>query len=544
MKYAIIVLLLSTSLTAGAQTKSLPTSIKSVTIYGDRALVTRAGRTTLGTGAYVLAISGLPASLEDRSVKVSGEAAGAKILDVSVQTTYLDTVPDERVAQLQKKIDELKHQQNSVKYRLNGLQAESQFLRDIKPQPGAGTSDAKAPKYTVEDWQRSLTFMAANLKRVGDEIVTGDEEVAVLQKKIDAAQKQLNEISSRLQRVTKTMLIDIECTKSGDVALSASYVVFNARWTPQYDVRASRDAGTVQLEYRGVVQQSTGEDWSNVDLALSTARPDVGGVKPDLSPWFVTEAQPIINRPMSRKGGAQMQTMMMKESAAAPTPVPDAEMTAMEEPRAELEPGMTSAMYAIPMKSTIPSDNVSHKVGIMIETLPAEFSYLSAPKLSPFVYLKGTVKNTGEYPLLPGMMNVFGDREFIAQSALKAVAPNESFDAYFGVDPSVTIERKLINKETEYTGTFTKNTKLTYHFKLTLENKKKTDVTVGVQDQLPISQNEKIVVEQLEPTVAESPRDADGVVTFRATLKPAEKKIWNLRFSVEYPRDMKVAGLE
>ncbi len=543
MKYSICVLLLMAGIVAGAQTQPLATSIKAVTVYGDRALVTRSGRTTLGTGVYSLTISGLPATLDDRSVKVSGEAAGARILDVSIQTIYLEAAPDERVAQLQAKINEMKGRQNSAKYRTGGLQTELQFLREIKPQPGAGASDAKSPKYTAEDWQKSLTFISSNMKRLGDEIVAGEEETAFLQKKIDAAQKQLNDITSRLQLATKTMIIEVECLKNSDVALTAAYVVFNARWSPQYDVRASRDAGTVLLEYRGVVQQSTGEDWTNVDIALSTARPDIGGVKPDLSPWFVNVAQPLVSRSMMRKSAAPTQ-MMMEESAAPPARAADAAMVAMEEPGAGLDAGMTSAVYTIPVKSTIPSDNVPHKVGIAIEKLPAEFSYLSAPKLSPFVYLKGAVKNTGDYPLLAGTMNVFGDREFIAQSSLKAVAPNESFDAYFGVDPSVTIERKLINKTTEYTGTFSKNTKITYQYRLTLENKKKTEAVVGVQDQLPISQNEKIVVEQLEPGADRLPHDAEGLVTFRAVLKPAEKKVWDFTFSVEFPRDMNVTGIE
>lgn len=544
MKYLFTALLLASTLIAGAQTKQLSTSIKAVTVYGDRALVTRTGRTTLAPGAYSLTIAGLPASLDDRSVKVSGEAAGAKILDVSVKTTYLDSVPDERVSQLQKKIDELKHQQLAANNTIRRLHIESEFLAGIKPQPSAGTSDAKAPKYTVEDWQRSLSFIASNMKRIGEDITGAEEDAAALQKKIDAAQKQMNEISMRLQRVTKTMIVDIECTKSGDAALTASYVVYNARWSPQYDVRASRDGAVVQLEYRGSVQQSTGEDWTNVELALSTARPDIGGVKPDLSAWFVNAAQPVAVRQSFRKSAMQPQAMMMNEMAAAPASAADAAKMEMEEPEAELEAGMTSAIYAIAVKSTIPSDNVPHKVGITIEKLPTEFSYLSAPKLSPFVYLKGAVKNITDYPFLGGVMNVFGDKEFIAQSALKTVAPGESFDAYFGVDQSVSIERKLINKATEYTGTFTKNTKVVYHYRFTLENKKKTDVTVGVQDQLPISQNEKIIVEQLEPAAAQLPHDAEGLVTFRATLKPAEKKVWDFRFSVEYPRDMSVTGIE
>ncbi|HLP16340.1 MAG TPA: mucoidy inhibitor MuiA family protein [Bacteroidota bacterium] len=550
MKVSIIALLTAAIVMSvfAQTTRPMPTQIRAVTVYSDRAQITRTGRMTIPAGAQTVAIAGLPAALDDRSVKVSGEAAGAKITDVRVETMYLDTIPDERVTALQHKLDDLKHQQMTVRYRVSSLQKESQFLQEIKPQPSAGTSDARAPKYTVDDWQRSLSFISSNMQRVMTSILEGEEEIQTLQKKIDAAQKQLTDLSSRLQRVTKTLLVDVDVQRGGELHLSASYVVFNARWYPQYDVRALREAGSVQLEYRGAVQQSTGEDWTNVDLSLSTARPDVGGVKPDLATWFVNEAQPVVVQPFMRNtaGGARSLMKKTEDAAVQSAPTPEAEaspaLEPMEESEAEVETGMTSVVYAIPAKSNVPSDNVAHKVGITIEKLSAEFSYLAAPKLSPFVYLKGTVRNTTDYPLLPGVMNVFSDREFIAQSAMKLVAPGETFDAYFGIDQGVTIERKLINRSTEYTGTFTKNTKVTYDFRYTVENKKKTDVTIGVQDQLPVSQNERIVVELLEPK--DLARDAQGTVTFTYTLKPSEKRTWEFRFSLEYPRDMKVTGIE
>lgn len=534
------------ALPARAETKEMPTQIRSVIVYSDRAQVTRTGKITLPSGSRTVAVAGLPAVLDERSVKVSGEAAGASISDVRVETTYLDSVPDLRVTSLQKTIDDLKHRQSGVRNRHSALQQEAQFIQQIHPQPSTGTGDLRAPKYTADDWQKSLSFIASNLARVKAGQLEAEEEIASLQKKIDAAQKQLSEISSRLQRVTKTLLIDLDVQRGGDVALTASYVVFNARWYPQYDVRASRDAAspTADIEYRGAIQQSTGEDWTNVDLALSTARPDIGGVKPELQPWFVAEAQPVTIQPFMRRNGAAM--MKTESLQAAPQPVPDAEeapaMAPIEEVAAGVETGLTSAVYTIASKSSVPSDNVVHKVAISREKFSSEFSYLAAPKLSPFVYLKGTIKNSSEYPLLPGIMNVFSGREYIAQSSMKLVAPNETFDAYFGIDRTIGIERKLINKSTEYTGTFSKSVKVTYHFRYTLENRKKTDITVAVEDQLPVSQNERITVELIEPR--DLPRTDQGFVTFTQTAKPSEKKTWDFRFSVEYPRDMKVTGIE
>ena len=108
------------------------------------------------------------------------------------------------------------------------------------------------------------------------------------------------------------------------------------------------------------------------------------------------------------------------------------------------------------------------------------------------------------------------------------ISPDESFDVYLGVDPAIKIGRKLVNKFTDYTGTFTKNVRVSYEFSFTLENTKKTEQKISVQDQLPVSQNEKIVVEQVEPAEKEVRRDDQGFITWTMSLNPGEKKSWNL----------------
>ena len=127
---------------------------------------------------------------------------------------------------------------------------------------------------------------------------------------------------------------------------------------------------------------------------------------------------------------------------------------------------------------------------------------------------------------------------------MKMISPNETFDAYLGVDPAIRIERKLVNKFTDYTGTFTKNVRVTYEFSFALENSKKTEQTISVQDQLPVSQNEKIAVEQVDPAEKEIRQDTQGFLNWTMTLIPGEKKKWKLKFNIEYPQGTAVLGLE
>lgn len=55
--------------------------------------------------------------------------------------------------------------------------------------------------------------------------------------------------------------------------LYLSYVVSHASWEPAYDVRVDSSTQGLSLTYYGAVRQSTGEDWVNCRVSLSTAQP-------------------------------------------------------------------------------------------------------------------------------------------------------------------------------------------------------------------------------------------------------------------------------
>ncbi|MGA9405559.1 MAG: mucoidy inhibitor MuiA family protein, partial [Bacteroidota bacterium] len=395
---------------------------------------------------------------------------------------------------------------------------------------------------TIEDWQKVLAFFDSNLNKNFAEqrkIVSGRSDI---QNKIDALEKQIHQISLHTRRSVKNIVVGVQVEKAGEVRLFPTYVVRGAFWYPQYDVRVSTGSQDVELDYYGFIQQNTGEDWTDVDVSLSTARPDVGGVKPELLPWYLKIVEPVSVMEKSRSNAPPRSAY--NEVVVSAQSAPGGALPQMEAPAAEVETQTTSAVFHIPSQSTIPSDNVTHNVTIAIDKLHADFSYFSTPKLSPFVYVKAVIKNTTDAPFLGGKANIFSNNDFVATSSMKMVSPNETFDAYLGIDPAVKIERKLVNKFTDYTGTFTKNVRVTYEFSFTLENTKKTEETVSVQDQLPVSQNEKIVVEQVEPTDKEIRPDDQGFLHWTMTLAPGEKKNWSLKFNVEYPQGTAVSGLE
>ena len=216
----------------------------------------------------------------------------------------------------------------------------------------------------------------------------------------------------------------------------------------------------------------------------------------------------------------------------------------MEVVTAELSESATSATFEIPTKSSIPSDKTKHKVTIALASLTGEFSYSAAPKLRPNAYFKAHLVNSTGYPLLSGSMSVFVDNGFVATSQLSNVAPGEKFDAFLGVDNAIRVERILVSRLTETGGVFSKTTKVTYTALIKIENLKKTPQALSVLDNIPFSQNEKIEVKVDSPRPDEATRDASGIVTWTISINPGEKRDLKLAFSVEYPADLNVVGLE
>ena len=225
------------------------------------------------------------------------------------------------------------------------------------------------------------------------------------------------------------------------------------------------------------------------------------------------------------------------------TAMAEGQAASMTIPDAELMEGMTAATFLITAPADIPGDNSPHKVTITTASLPAELSYSCVPKLSPGAFLTAKATNTTNYPFIPGTMNVFLDNSFVATSSMSAVSPGGEFSAYMGTDAAVKVERKLVKQFTESTGLLSKKTKTTYDFLISLENGKKIPVDIDVKDQVPVSKDERIVVEVLAPEPSEVKPDDQGILDWKMNLKPHEKKELRVKFSVEYPSDLPVSGI-
>jgi uncharacterized protein (TIGR02231 family) len=303
----------------------------------------------------------------------------------------------------------------------------------------------------------------------------------------------------------------------------------------------------LEVGYLAQVTQRTGEDWPDVALTLSTARPALAETLPELDPWYIG---PIY----AHERRAAPRVMMMAAPAPAPAveqlfagAEPEAAMAVADEVEAEVvmatvETEGSAVTYQVPGTITVPADGAPHKVVVARFELASELDYVAAPKLVEAAYRRAKTINESAYTLLPGLANLFAGDEFIGTTELKLVAPQGEIELYLGTDDRVKIERELKRREVDKK-LIGDRRRLRYGYEITLENLLPIETKVTLHDQIPVPRHEdiKVKLESIEPKPAE--HTELNLLEWELALSPGEKRVVRFDFMVEHPREMSLLGL-
>src|SRR5262249_5828788 len=100
------------------------------------------------------------------------------------------------------------------------------------------------------------------------------------------------------QRTERDAVIVVDKANAAAGTVRLNYLVGSVAWRPQYKLRAGKDKDPVSLEYLASVRQQTGEDWTGVALALSTAQPMLNASPPELKSLEVSAIAASAPNPM------------------------------------------------------------------------------------------------------------------------------------------------------------------------------------------------------------------------------------------------------
>jgi len=540
MKYAyliiaILLLMYCITDTVTANEKHVPSIFEEITVYRDRALVTRTARVQLNPGEHLLIFEPLPSGLINESVNVRGEGtARASILGVETRQAFPGESVQPRVRELEMQIEELQRSVNLIQSEITSLEAERELLTSIRVHTGEQMGRELAVQQPdTRRWESTMQYLRTKLE---ENLKAGLEKRSAqndIKKQIELLQRELQQITAQHRRDAKRVTVRVRADQNGYLDVKLTYLTGGASWRPVYDARVSDRNDDVRLTYNALVTQRTGEDWNNARIILSTARPAAGARMPVLPPWFLRVQPPRPQVRMDRLERKADEALMFAEEdveAAAP-------------PVAIAEEQITSMIFRVPGTHTVPSDGSGHQVFINDYTLTGPKEYIATPKLTPHAFLQVKTKNESDVVLLPGTMNIFLGNDFVGSSSIGYTAKNEPVELFLGIDEGIRITRTEVSRKVDEGGFLSRRKKTDFVYKIEVENYKQYPVTISILDHLPVSQHSDIEVRVTSMRPEPVERTEQGIVTWKLVLEPGQKREIDYEFWIRHPQDMEVSGM-
>jgi uncharacterized protein (TIGR02231 family) len=535
-----IVALLVATLTFAQQEKTVDSKITHVTVFLNRAQVTREVRTHVDAGKTSLILKGLTSQLDQQSVQVSGRG-NFTILGIAHQQNYLNEFNTPRAITLLKdSVDHLQRQialENSQKEILN---KEEQMLLSNQKIGGANQN------LTVSELKAMADFYRSRLGDIVSARMKQDLQIKKLTERLLKLQRQINEHSDMYSRNTSEIVITLSADAPAAADLTVNYVVANAGWYAVYDLRAINTKSPVQLSYKANVFQGTGEEWKNVRLKLSTANPSLGGLKPELSSWYLDFYQPryAADRMYKSKSAGAVHRGAPAPAQAEEEKLMDADAPVAQSVSAHVTTVQTSlnTEFDIALPYTVNSSNKPTLVDIRNHELKADYTYSVAPKLDADAFLLARATGWEDFSLLPGEANVFFEGTFVGKSYIDPNNIKDTLSVSLGRDKRIVVKREKL-KDFSSRKLIGANQRDSYAYEISVRNTKNEPVKLTIEDQIPVSQNSQIEVAAGDLGGAKYNKDL-GKLLWETSLQPNESKKVVYKFEVKYPKDRVIAGLD
>ena len=529
-----------------------------VTVYPDQASVTRTASTTIPAGDSTVILGGVPAGLVADSVNARGKAVGAVTIG-SVETrqvTFDRNALMERGAAVQAKLRALDERIAGVDVTLASLAAERSLLDHLAaaaaegrpPSPPTGPE----PKVRLADdpaaWKAARAAVRDGTAEIGEAARAATAARTELEREKAALDAEQNAATTPATG-TLEIAIAVNADTATTLEVSVTYQVRGASWHPVYEARLDSASGKLALREEAVVVQRTGEDWGNVAVTLSTARPSAGIQPPVLLPWRIAlyEPEPAQSRavaPMAAMAPPPAPAPATRAKAAEAEPIPvEAQRAAATMAAAGL-----SVEYVIPGRSSIPSDGAEHRVRIADMDAVARLAATTVPRLDPHAYLQARFSSPAPVPLLPGPVALYLDATFVGRMQSSLSRPGEPVTWPFGPDDrvKVTFEKQQQQKSTEgWSIIGSKKVTQAAQGLVTIRNFHDQPIEITAFDQAPVSGDAELVVTTTadpQPT-ARDVDDNPGVLGWIATYASKEERKIRFGWQITAPEGRPVTGL-
>lgn len=466
-------------------------------------------------GVSIGAINYLDNVAYDQDALLSSDQAGAK---VAVEAAR-DAITEKQV------------QIRTVNLQLEALDTQMGFVKSIS---GGELTDADPVQVRALAQMVRDEAEAAIARRLDLEKQTRD-----LSDELDDLTDNLTEAERLFARLSPPagqggmMVVSVEVAAEGTARFDVVRIIHDARWSVDYDFRlAYGDDPSLMVERNVVVEQRTGQAWSNVDLVLSTANPFSQSAPSDAGRNLaqIYETKPTAKfSSNARMAGASEMMMVDAVMVEAPSVVATAMFDGL------------SLNYVYPRKVTL-GDNEAVQLVLDSFSLPVEASLLAIPRRDETAFVMAAVINDTDEPLLPGTASYYRDGSFIGRGGFELIPAGGKADLPFGGMEGVRLTYTALRQETGDSGLITTSNTREDQVEFSIENLTSKPQRVRVLYALPYSQQEDL---EISTKIHPNPSEADvdnvrGVAAWDMKLAPNDSQKVQLTTTLSWPKGLEL----
>lgn len=572
--YVALYALLFSSLVAAEEPALRPDevsgSVRAVTLYRDRALVTREIQIVAGEKARVISVPDLPELVVADSVSARGDK-GIVVRAVRVSPHVVGESRREDVLRFDQLLEELNRSRAETQHNLDVATQNLELLGQLISFSVSSTkSDLDRGVLDANTLTGLATFSMTQRRELASEQFQRQSQLNEIDKEIQTVsqQRQLATQGRQTNAYQAKIFIEAENGLAGTVRLN--YQVTGCGWSPQYVIRGLLAKKSVELQYNALIRQMSGEDWNGVHLVLSTALPSINAERPLLTPLQVTSKDPAKDD-SQRSGRAdendpfgeasaphvakqqvesltsmiqalrtqQRQTESMFGAGHHPMASHQRDLTlnslagqlqqielqaaarSLRSLAPDVDENVTSQVYELPQPVSLAARREQQLVQICDAPLASTMYHVATPLLSTFAYREAEMNNTLPISLLGGPATIYLDDRFVGHSEIPSTASGQRLVVGFGADQQVRTRRELLDKRDLVQGG---NRQLELDYRLVLSNFKGEAVAVRLIDRMPNTlQTDEL---SLQLVSSGPPLSDDGL--YLRVLRPTGILRWDL----------------
>lgn len=486
----------------------LPTSTLEVASRVDRVVLYRGGAelrrsvtVTLEPGVHELVFTGIP-DAGNQGLQGLRASAGSDWTVIGVQTSAGLSDGERRAFELESEAWDEQRLRAQARRAMTegGLAADLKFIDSVTIRAGEdATRHGGTDALDLEVLRRQLEFVREERGRIQSAMLRSQDEGEALEaehrRRVAQQEEKIESLDVPVARVR------VAVVEGGTAEVAIRYLRAGASWSPAYAVRSDQAKAVMPIDFEAVVVQSTGEDWTDVKIALSSATPSSPGLPPDIRPVYVGPSRPEYDSVATQS----VPDEMTRSSKSRPSPGSDA-MAAIR--NAAIVSGGTAVTYELPGLVSVADGGASSNLRIASFEAPATRVLVTRPVESEQVYLRVDLVNQSGFVLLAGKAALFMEGEYVGPSRIEEVPAGGGFEVWFGPDPAITVSRMVVARDTQSTGLLGGGRQTSIEYRIELRNDGPSAATVEVWDRRPVSQLEDIEVRIVDA----SPPMADDAV--------------------------------